>query len=100
LARADWNNTRLVATDAVEEVRGLKRGEGKDLLIFGSATLADALRRAGLIDEYRLGLNPVVLGAGNPLWLVPSGQPGHPSASGDSSSQPGSRNSDVNSFMV
>jgi len=68
LARADWNNTRLVKGDAAREVRHLKQQPGKDLLIFGSAKLTASLTREGLIDEYRLGLNPVVLGAGSPLF--------------------------------
>jgi dihydrofolate reductase len=68
LARAEWNNTRLVQQDAAREVARLKQQPGKDLFIFGSANLAASLTRARLIDEYRLGLNPIVLGAGRPLF--------------------------------
>ena len=68
LARADWHNTRLVAGSAEEEVARMKQEPGKDILIFGSANLSDSLSRRGLIDEYRLGLVPVVLGIGNPLF--------------------------------
>lgn len=68
LASAEWASSRLVSTDAAEEVARLKREPGKDILVFGSAELCDALTRAGLIDEYRLGLNPIVLGEGNPLF--------------------------------
>jgi len=68
LARADWNNTRLVAGPAEEEVSRIKGEPGKDILIFGSANLTDSLSRRGLIDEYRIGLVPVVLGVGNPLF--------------------------------
>ena len=67
LQRADWNNTRLVRDDAVAEVRRLKQEAGKDLMIYGSAKLVASLTRARLIDEYRIGLHPVVLGAGMPL---------------------------------
>jgi len=70
LERAEWNNTRLVKDDAAEEVAKLKQQPGKDLFIFGSADLSSSLMRSGLIDEYRLGLVPVVLGAGNPLFKV------------------------------
>jgi dihydrofolate reductase len=73
LARADWNNTRLVSGDAGQEVLRLKQQPGKELLIFGSAQLTASLMRAGLIDEYRLGLNPVVLGAGRPLFQSEAG---------------------------
>jgi dihydrofolate reductase len=46
----------------------MKRGDGKDLFVFGSATLSDSLMRRGLFDEYRLCLAPVVLGTGTPLF--------------------------------
>jgi dihydrofolate reductase len=68
LIKADWNNTRLVKGKPEEEVARLKEQPGKDLYIFGSANLASTLTRHGLIDEYRLGLAPVVLGGGNPLF--------------------------------
>ena len=68
LDSVDWNNTRLVKADAVEEVRGLKEQPGKDLFIFGSADLAATFTRAGLIDEYRVIINPVVLGKGQPYF--------------------------------
>lgn len=68
LSSADWTNTRLVKGNAEEEVGKLKQQPGKDLFIFGSANLSSMLTRDGLIDEYRLGLNPIVLGGGNPLF--------------------------------
>jgi len=68
LEHATWNNTRLVRESAEREVTRLKQQAGKDLFIFGSANLANSLTRSGLIDEYRLGLNPVVLGGGSPLF--------------------------------
>ena len=68
LTAADWNNSRLVNSDAPDEVAKLKRQPGKDLYIFGSADLSSSLMRANLIDEYRLGLAPVVLGGGTPLF--------------------------------
>jgi dihydrofolate reductase len=63
-----WNNSRLVKTDAAEEVARLKQEPGKDMFIFGSADLTSTLLNKGLIDEYRLGLNPILLGGGNPLF--------------------------------
>jgi dihydrofolate reductase len=68
LERADWNNTRLVKTDAEDEVARLKQESGNEMFIFGSAALSSTLMKKGLIDEYRLGLNPIVLGGGNPLF--------------------------------
>lgn len=76
LERADWNNTRLLATDAVPEVARLKRQSGQDMYIFGSATLCETLMQANLIDEYRLGLAPVVLGRGTPLFKPGTGRQG------------------------
>jgi len=68
LDKAEWNNTRLVKADAQNEVAQLKQQPGKDLFIFGSANLSSTLIQHGLIDEYRLGLTPLVLGGGNPLF--------------------------------
>jgi dihydrofolate reductase len=68
LEKADWNNTRLVKEDAEGTVAQLKRQPGKDILLFGSANLAATLTLHGLIDEYCLGVNPIILGGGNPLF--------------------------------
>ena len=68
LDKVEWNNTRLVKGDAVKEISQLKQEPGKDLLIFGSADLASTLTNLGLIDEYRIMVNPVVLGKGKPLF--------------------------------
>ena len=68
LDKADWNNTRLVKTNAEMEVTALKQQSGKDLYIFGSAQLSAGLMQRGLIDEYRLALTPVILGGGSPLF--------------------------------
>ncbi len=65
---ADWNNTRLVKDDAAREVARLKEQPGKDLAIFGSAGLTASLANEGLIDEYRIMVNPVVLGKGRSLF--------------------------------
>ena len=68
LGEATWNNTRLLKGDAAEAVRGLKAEDGKDIYVFGSADLLASLLAAGLVDEYRVCLAPVVLGGGNPLF--------------------------------
>jgi len=68
LEKPEWAHTRLVRADAQDEVAKLKQQSGKDLFIFGSADLTSTLMRHDLIDEYRLGLTPVVLGGGNPLF--------------------------------
>ena len=58
-------NARLVTDDAVAEVARLKEQPGRDLAV-GGAGLASTFVRAGLVDEYRLFVNPVVLGGGTP----------------------------------
>ena len=68
LAQAEWSHTRLVKTDAAAEVSKQKEQSGKDILIFGSARLAATLTAPGLIDEYRVIINPVILGGGTPLF--------------------------------
>ena len=72
LEEATWTNTRLVRGDAVDEIAELKRGEGKDLFVFGSAKLSDSLLRRGLFDELRICVVPVVLGTGVPLFKAGS----------------------------
>ena len=70
LTKVDWNNTRLAkgAERVAEETTKLKQQPGKDLLLFGSADLASTLTQLGLIDEYRIMVNPVVLGSGTPMF--------------------------------
>lgn len=65
---AGWNNTRLIRGNVAETCTRLKESSTKDIFIFGSAELASALINAGLIDEFRVIINPVILGCGNPLF--------------------------------
>ncbi|OCP35084.1 dihydrofolate reductase family protein [Ensifer sp. LC163] len=68
LKTVGWHNTKLVTGDAVAEVERLKAQEGGTIFIFGSADFAAELVEKGLVDEYRLGINPVLLGGGVPLF--------------------------------
>jgi dihydrofolate reductase len=68
LEKPEWKNTRLVKGNAEQEVAKLKQQPGKDLFIFGSAHLSSMLMQHRLIDEYRLGVTPVILGGGSPLF--------------------------------
>jgi dihydrofolate reductase len=70
LEKADWSNTRLVKGEAVEELRKLKQRSNKDLFIFGSANLSATFTNHHLIDEYRLMVNPVILGRGGALFQI------------------------------
>jgi dihydrofolate reductase len=68
LKKAEWNNTRLVKENVVQEISKLKQQPGKEIAIFGSSDLAVSLIPHALIDEVRVMVNPVVLGKGKPLF--------------------------------
>jgi dihydrofolate reductase len=68
LEKVEWNNSRLVKNNIVEEVAKLKQGPGKDVIIYGSASIVQTLMNLGFIDEYQLLVHPVVLGSGKPLF--------------------------------
>ena len=63
-----WSNTRVSSRPLEEEVPELKREPGKDLVMFGGAALGRSLTRHRLIDEYRINVQPVVLGEGLSLF--------------------------------
>jgi dihydrofolate reductase len=72
LASADWDETTIARGDLAEAVTRLKRERsGGYLLAHGGARFARSLVETGLIDEYRLMIHPVVLGAGERLFLAP-----------------------------
>ena len=68
LERADWAQSRIARGELAEEIAELKREPGKDMLAWGGAAFAQSLSRLGLVDEYRLILQPVALGDGLPLF--------------------------------
>lgn len=68
LKKAEWNNVRLIKGDLVAAVKKLKAQEGKELQVHGSSVLVQTLLKAGLIDELRLIVFPVVLGKGKRLF--------------------------------
>jgi dihydrofolate reductase len=68
LTTSDWNNTRVFNSDVTDTVTKLKRETPKDIFLFGSADLAASLIPHGLIDEFRIAVCPVILGAGTPLF--------------------------------
>ena len=68
LEKVEWKHSRLVKENVAEEITKLKQQPGKNLIIIGSPGFASTLMNLGLIDEYWLNVNPVVLGSGNPLF--------------------------------
>jgi dihydrofolate reductase len=72
LASGDWGETTIAAGDLAEAITRLKqeRSDGY-LLAHGGVRFAQSLVETGLIDEYRLAIHPVILGAGERLFLAP-----------------------------
>jgi len=67
LTTADWQNTRILRGNTIEQIRELKNTSGKNITILGSGTIVNQLTDAGLIDEYELLIDPVAIGNGTPL---------------------------------
>lgn len=65
---ANWGDTQTLSGELGPGITALKAEPGKDLLAHGGASFAQSLVRLGLVDEYRLLLHPVVLGAGLALF--------------------------------
>jgi dihydrofolate reductase len=63
-----WDEARVVRKDAAGEIRSLKREQGRDMVIWGSLSLARSLMDEGVIDEYQLFVCPVRLGSGDRLF--------------------------------
>ena len=68
LKSADWNNTTLIRENASAEIKKLKEQGGRDMYVFGSANLSETFVNDNLFDEYRIGIAPVILGGGRPLF--------------------------------
>jgi dihydrofolate reductase len=68
LQQVEWNNSRLVKDNIAQEISKMKQQSGKDMVIFGSGSIVPTFMQYGLIDEYRIIVNPVVLGNGKPLF--------------------------------
>ena len=65
---ADWENSTVLSGEPAEEVRRLKRELDGQILVYGSTQLVQALLEQGLVDELRLMVHPVVVGAGRRLF--------------------------------
>ena len=71
LDRVEWNgaqNTALIKDNISDEINAIKRQPGKDIWFLGSVALAQTFMRLDLIDEYRININPTVLGQGKPFF--------------------------------
>ena len=68
LKEAGWENTRIISGPVAEEVKKIKQQPGKDIQIVGGAKLAATLIDAGLVDEYRIVVNPVIISKGKSFF--------------------------------
>jgi dihydrofolate reductase len=68
LERANWEGTRIARGELASEIAQLKREGENDMIAWGGAAFVQSLSNAGLVDEYRLIIQPVALGDGLPLF--------------------------------
>ena len=74
--KLEWSNSVLIEGDAAEGLATLKKEDGPELQVHGSANLIQTLLSNNLVDEYRLWVFPVVIGSGKRLFAdgaIPSG---------------------------
>ncbi|MGH2792859.1 MAG: dihydrofolate reductase family protein [Actinomycetota bacterium] len=64
----EWANSSLIIGDVADGIRALKEQDGGDLVLIGSGNLVQTLIAAGLVDEYRLMIYPILLGSGTRLF--------------------------------
>lgn len=68
LQQASWQNARVVNGDPAAEIRKIKAEPGEDMVILGSGSIVSQLAQQGLIDEYQVVMNPVILGKGRTMF--------------------------------
>ncbi len=62
-------NVEVISEEIVKKILDLKKKEGKDIWLFGGAGLTDNFIKEDVVDEYIVGLIPIILGSGRPLFL-------------------------------
>ena len=68
LEQASWQNTQLIKTDLPGAVRELKSKPGPGLVLMGSGSIVSQLAQHGLVDEFQVVVNPIVLGSGKSMF--------------------------------
>ena len=71
-----WKNITLIDKNVEEQVRNLKRQPGKDMVMVASSKLAQSFTNAGLVDDYRIFVHPIILGSGKRLFESIEGRHG------------------------
>nr|WP_294947476.1 dihydrofolate reductase family protein [uncultured Mucilaginibacter sp.] len=69
LKTAGWQNSRLANRSIAKEIASLKQLPGKDIIVYGSGKIVQALNRLNLVDEYLLWVHPVLVDKGRPLFV-------------------------------
>lgn len=72
LTDPEWKNTTVLSGDPIESVGTLKEGDGGPILVNGSAQLVHALTKAGLVDEFRAMIHPVLIADGKRMFPDPA----------------------------
>lgn len=68
MKKVPWNNSTIIKENIADEIKKLKQKSATNIWLFGSPTLSQFLSKLGLIDEYRLWINPIILGSGLPVF--------------------------------
>jgi dihydrofolate reductase len=68
LDKVDWNNTRVMKENIMEEIKKMKQTSGSNLTVLGSGSIVNQFADAGLIDEFQILMHPVALNDGTPIF--------------------------------
>lgn len=68
LKKSKWSNTAVANGELKDEIKRLKEGKGKDIIVYGGTTFVSSLIKEQLIDELHLFINPVILGNGTSIF--------------------------------
>jgi len=74
LKKAEWNNSTIIAGNFKEEIKKLKVPQDKSMLVWGSWQLVQSLMQHKIIDEYRIYIHPLVVGAGKRFFEAGASQ--------------------------
>jgi dihydrofolate reductase len=68
LKKAELDNTRILEDNIAEEIKDMKRRAENDMTILGCGSIVTLFAQEGLIDEYQILVNPVILSDGTPIF--------------------------------
>jgi len=69
MKEANWENSEIISENVIESISELKKQNGGNILVQGSATLVKSLLDAGLVDELKLLVQPHIMGSGSRLFF-------------------------------